>query len=216
MTIKLIFVDGPTGSGKDYFIEELITGIKERNPKTNIAVLKATDFVLKGKAADEARKYVIHDIDEERLNIIYRGHHDLIKACIGLLKDKVQSFDLVVVNRSILTMLGTNLWQEKDATIREVLAEQFSVVVKDQLESEQIESLFIRIDVPSSSVTNSVNVLLDRINKRNDNKPIEVEWLYIIVKTYRDNHMLASQAFTYNEVCESGDSERIITQYLTK
>ena len=74
MTVRLLFVDGPTGSGKDYFMERLIEELKSKNPSLNIVKWRATDFVLKGPSLTEKRKYVLHDIDDDRLSVIYHGH----------------------------------------------------------------------------------------------------------------------------------------------
>lgn len=213
MPVQLMFVDGPTGSGKDYFIDRVVTLLKESNPNLSIAVWKATDFVLKGKSLSEQRKYVIHDIDKERLDIIYKGHHEIIDTAIKTLTNEDYKPDLIIVNRSILTMLGTNLWQDKDEETRVILAEQFSTLSRSKLNKAGIESLFVRVDVDVPGVTRAVNILLSRIGNRNDGKPVDVEWLYTIVRTYRMNHDLASGAFTYNDVFSSGDADVAVTRY---
>ena len=213
MTVRLLFVDGPTGSGKDYFMDRLIEELKSKNPSLNIVKWKATDFVLKGPSLTEKRKYVLHDIDEERLSVIYQGHKELIVEATKLLSDKEKAPDLLVVNRSILTTFGTNLWEDKHKERRELLAKDFAEHTKSYLEQANIDSLFIRIDVDTVGLTRGVNTLLQRIASRNDGKEVEVDWLYIILKTYRRDHDLAGMSFTYSDTFNSGEHSLAIKRY---
>ena len=213
MAVRLLFVDGPTGSGKDYFMDRIVEGLKSKNPNLNIVKWKATDFVLKGPSLTEKRKYVLHDIDEERLSIIYQGHKELIVEATKLLSDKEKAPDLLVVNRSILTTFGTNLWEDKHKECRELLAKDFAEYTKSYLEQANIDSLFIRIDVDTVGLTHGVNTLLQRIASRNDGKEVEVDWLYTILKTYRRDHDLAGMSFTYSDTFNSGEYSLAIKRY---
>ena len=213
MSVNLLFVDGPTGSGKDYFIENLIQELKSKKPNINIVTWKATDFVLKGPSLTELRKYTIHDIDEERLEIIYNGHKELIKEAAKLLSDKNKQVDLLVVNRSILTTFGTNLWEDKHSARREDLAEEFANYSKPILEEAGVVSLFIRIDVVAEGTTRAVNILLDRVARRGDKSPVDVEWFYTILRTYRRDAELASRSFTYSASFSSGESSVAVSRY---
>lgn len=213
MTVRLLFVDGPTGSGKDYFMDRIVEGLKSKNPSLNIVRWRATDFVLKGPSLGEKRKYILHDIDDERLSVIYHGHEELIKEAANLLSDKERSPDLLIVNRSILTTFGTNLWGDEFKELREEISERFAKHTKHHLEEANIESLFIRIDVNSVGLTSGVNTLLQRISSRNDDKEIDRSWLYIILKSYRRDHELAGRCFTYSDTVSSDEYDVVIKRY---
>jgi len=49
MPIRLMFVDGPVGSGKEYFIESFIGSLKSNRPELSIVTWDASDFVMKSK-----------------------------------------------------------------------------------------------------------------------------------------------------------------------
>lgn len=203
---RVIFVDAPSSMGKDFFIDELVSRLTDHDPTLKVKVLRATDFVLKKEALSEQRKYTKHTIDENKLGIIYNGHLSLLEEIDHLLSDKVNRTDIVIVNRSILTTLAVNLWEDAYKIKRVRMTTNYGLWL-DNLVREYNPTL-VRLDSVVKSITGAVNVLLARIAERKENKEVDIEWLYTLVSSYRLNYELIAPKFTYSFIMNSGESEK--------
>lgn len=213
MSIRLMFVDGPVGSGKEYFIESFIGSLKSNRPELSIVTWDASDFVMKATPLMTKCKCVKDTTDSERVNEIYEGHKELISQAAKLFSSSENQVDLLIVKRSILTTLSVNLWEDTKQEQREFMATDFSRYVKLTLEEFNIESLFVRIDVDVPGVTRGVNILLSRLAECMTEIEVDVEWLYTILNTYRRDHELAAKSFTYNDAFSSSESDMVVKRY---
>lgn len=107
--IKIIFVDGPTGIGKDYFIENLCKNLDIQKTDLNYKVLRATDFVLKN-AKSEDRKYTTYRTETEKIYSIFSGHLDMLCHINKFINSSEKDIDLIIVNRSFLSFLIYNIY----------------------------------------------------------------------------------------------------------
>ena len=210
---RIVFVDGPTGIGKDYFIDDLEDILREQQG-LSVRVLRAVDFVLK-EAPSEDRKYEQYETEEEKIESIFHGHIRLVEHAVDLLKDDVDHTDVVIINRSLITFLIYNLWQAEHEGIRG----SFISVFKERfLElTEGIETMYLQLSLgPKVGIAETVQILLKRIQDRNDGKEIDGSWILKLVLFYHTRGHALDDVVTYKEVVESDDAQGVSEMFFTQ
>lgn len=206
---KVIFVDGPTGVGKGYFIRNFVATYTEVYPDQGIKIIRAADVVMNDRTVSEDRKYTTYHTDEERTQLLYEGH-------IRLLRNIKQSFDtkhppgIVIVDRSFLSFIHYNLSNANFSDIlRSNYVDNYFRAITKYLKN--IPSLIVRLDLSSGQ---TVTTIIDRIQSRNDLKAIDETWLNILLHRYRDHHHDYDRLYTHAHVTTSGRSTEVFRKFL--
>lgn len=167
----IVFVDGPTGAGKDYLIEDMTHVVRTNYGwVTEHAIL--ADMVLANGLDSEKRKYTHYDSDDQsKIDKISRAHHLALEE----LKEKAKQCDILLVNRSYLSFLVYNL-QDKDSELAYI--EEYKSSLKS-LSKEGIKTALIKV-IPN----NPLKTILQRIRGRNDGKAIDEGWILRMVNNY--------------------------------
>lgn len=210
MSVNVLFVDGPTGVGKGFFLDNFLKLYKEKFPERKVETFVATDFVLKGSAKTELRKYTTYETEEEKVKGIFEGHLEILNH----IQDRAQSSDapdLFVFDRGFLTFLCYNVYKEEDRVNRDNYIDEFKKAAQEKL--ADLNPLFISLDTETPGVTRCVNILLARIASRGDNKTVDIDWIYKLVNNYRKYRAEMASIFTYAETCSSGEYDVIFNRY---
>lgn len=175
MTTLVYFVDGPNACGKDYFIENLISGLID-NPdgdKLSIEVLRATDFFDNKDTATERRKYVRYDTEESKTTSIMIGHLKLLERIAELTRAQK---DVVIVNRSFLSTLSYNLYKQSQLFDRRLYLDIFIDFMARYMR-QTLEVTFVNLLVTDE-------MLLKRQKERGEEKPIDPVWNNTLINNY--------------------------------
>ena len=182
----VIFVDGPTASGKDTLIEELAQRHLDSDDTRRLVRLSAVDYALRDDP-NHQRQYGDHGTDEAAARRIYTGHLRLLEH---LREVCVQEPTLALVNRSYMSFLAYNLLplmnkgvDGKHLTLQEELGVESYARFFTQL-SESASVLFVVTTPSVLLLENKAQVLIDRMLRRNDHKPIDQQWVMQMVKNY--------------------------------
>lgn len=209
---KVVFVDGPTGVGKGYFIQNFIETYKKNFPEKKVKIIIATDYALRGSATSELRKYTEYNTEKEKIDGIFSGHMELISDVQKFLNsNEEETPDLILVDRSFLTFLSYNVYKDEQEELRKELITKFETHVKATLST--VDPLFVYLDVPFEDERRAVNILLTRIANRRDNKPVDINWIYTLIGNYRKFNAEVGEVFDYFEPTDSGEFENVFNRY---
>lgn len=218
---KIIFVDGPTGVGKDYFIDRLTNSLEINHPKLTYEVLRAADFVLKD-AKSEDRKYTLYQTETEKIFSIFTGHINLLCYINEVLNSPQKDTDLVIVNRSFLSFLIYNInpiirnyantSDNEIHKIRDDLLNTYANLFKNLFYNTG--SIFIKLTTEDYSLEETHRRILDRIRSRNDNKPIDETWLETLVRDFHSPSDTFLELFAEVESITSNGHDYILRKYL--
>jgi len=216
---KIVFVDGPTGVGKDYFIDNLKEVLNYKSDKI-VSVIRATDIVLNSRTITENRKYTKYTTGELKSNSIFAGHINLL-ATINTKLNIKKECDLVIVNRSFLSFLIYNMYP-----IIDFERTDGSLFLKDQLKDfisiysnlfytlfYKTPSLFINLVVGNDSLSKCVDIIVERISSRKEKKDIDREWLETLVLNYSSPDGNLIKIFNHYEVIDSNGFNFIADNY---
>ena len=201
-----MFVDGPTGVGKDYFINNFIDVYCQVHPTHGIKIIRAASVVLKGQNKSEERKYTTYTTEQDKLPSIYTGHQRLLEAVKSSLSTPTPP-RLIIVNRSFLAFLHYNLAtfpQDVQQHYVESYIKDFSATLAG------VPSLLLRVDL---QVGDSFRKVIDRVHSRQDDKPVESSWLETIYARYRVTPPRLTAIFNKHAVITSSQHSKVIRDY---
>lgn len=205
---KIMFVDGPTGVGKDYFIDKLYYHLSTRFTEKKFKVVRATDMVLSSNTQTENRKYTLYDTEEDKVNEIFMGHLKMLAS----LNDLSKEFDTIIVNRSFLSFLIYNVYPTiiPDERI-ELYIETYNCLFKSYFENDI--SIFINLGISEPTIDRQISTIINRIKSRGDNKPIDTKWIETIVKHYNEPDMKLIDGIGEYEHIDSNGYNYIVNKY---
>lgn len=214
---QIVFVDGPTGVGKDYFIDRFICLGQSTLAGVTMESIRATDIVLQ-KAPQENRKYTAYDTPAQSAADIYRGHIELLRV----LKERSRPGHVLVVNRSYLSYWIYN-WQTLQefnrsaniSSIEEILtrtcAQQYALDYREAI--GDIPSLFVRLETAAHDHLTSAKTLIQRAKKRADGKPIDEQWFTHLIEEYRRMPADFAALFSHQEILTGEDYAVALSRY---
>lgn len=222
-TPRIIFVDGPTASGKDYFIENFSNVYRESAINGDAHVVVASDFVLTGDAASEARKYTAYNTPVDTAIHIYKRHVELL-TYLDKLQKTLPPNDVVLVNRSFLSYWVYN-WQPIEYNIAQrhygaqtcndfysCYVTHYGKVVKEVL--ADTPTLLVVIDPAARSIGPDVlRLLTQRIKARGDGKAVNPAWLLRVMLEYATPPIELLELFTNHVRVTSGDYKEVFQTY---
>lgn len=203
---RIMFVDGPTGIGKDFFIDKLYRLLTlEKNLR--VEVLRATDYTLI-EAPEEDRKYGGYNTPESVCHQIFNKHLDFLHT----LKEYLSSPDLVdtlLINRSVMSFFNYNL-HNKSPELTKYYLELYRQEFKDILGA--YKSLYVQLVTPESDRTDT-EILLYRIESRNDGKPVDKRWINKLVSMYEVNKSCMERVMDRTYLTSSDKYENLLSIY---
>lgn len=208
MRPRLIFVDGPTGVGKDFFIEYFIKEYSKRYPNNTIKVVVAKDIVFNENTLSEDRKYISYTTDIEKCDNIFIGHIKLLMVLYKLLF----STDVILINRSFLSFLAYNV-ESANISIdkKNYYIENYSELFNEMLKN--VYTVFVNLDIVSFNYDDKIKTIISRLDFRSDNKKIEKEWIEEIVDRYSEPEKRIINLFNFFETISSDGYSYILNKY---
>lgn len=221
---KLIFIDGPTGIGKDYFIDKLSSLLEHNNPSKVISTIRATDIVLNSYTETENRKYSYYTTDETKRNSIFMGHINLLcelNKQLFLTKED----DVILVNRSFLSFLIYNVYSAINSVSGNNYTDRFlSAQLNDYIETysnlyhalfNNKLTLFINLGSQQTTLDDYIDLILSRIKSREDNKTIDVNWIKVLIEAFETPDSRFIENFSFYENIDSNGYSYIFNKYFT-
>lgn len=221
---KLIFIDGPTSIGKDYFINNLSFLLEQNYPSKVISTIRATDIVLNSYTETENRKYSYYTTDETKRNSIFMGHINLLcelNKRLFLTKEA----DVILINRSFLSFLIYNVYSAINSASGNNYTDRFlSAQLNDYIETysrlfhslfNNKLTLFINLGSQQTTFDDYIDLILTRIKSREDNKTIDVNWVKVLIETYETPDSRFIENFSFYENIDSKGYEYIFNKYFT-
>jgi hypothetical protein len=218
LPIQLLFVDGPTGVGKDHLIDNFVYLYTKRYPNAKITKVRAADVVLQNEAKSEERKYTQYNTPLSLVRSIFDGHLRLLDH-LSVQCDLLSENDLVIVNRSFLSyhlynwkVLHDLLVTEGSKTTLDVLKdynlESYAIQYKKRLQG--VCSMFANVTLKEGNTGDKVKVLAERAMLRQDGKPIQTDWFSYLVKGYSSVPPAFTDLFNLYTILESKDSKLLL------
>lgn len=217
---RLIFVDGPTGAGKDYFISHFQDAFFLSNPHLKLKVIRATDIVLNHYTQSENRKYTEYLTPADKKVGIFHGHLALLAKLSKMLRD--HECDVVIVNRSFLSYLIYNITPvivktRDDAERQRLLTEYQDVIATYKVLFQEllrgIPYLFVNLQVPTENQGTQADLLVQRLKAREDGMALDPEWVRFLIREYTTPDSNFMSLFNTVESVPSGDYGRIVSRY---
>lgn len=222
MKPQIVFVDSPQAYGKDYFIENFKIQLGLARPNINVRSLRATDIAVGEKNISEWRKYTQYQTEEQKKHSIFLGHMRLLATLNKILKEKYSETDVVIVNRSFLTFLVYNIQPAfKQIDERSLQYGQLMDQATEFLDTYvavfsglffETPTLMVRLGLPGTD-DEIMTTVKQRVGKRQDDKPVDEDWIKYLIAAYKSPNPNLMRCFTYQDVCESGDAQYIIDKY---
>ena len=219
---RIVFVDAPTAVGKDYFIERFVKALGDINSELKVTVLRATDIIFNEDTKTEDRKYTEYRTESEKTKAIFKGHLQLATTIFEKLTSMTDRSDVVVVNRSFLSFLIYNINPVIRANLndarRALLIAEYTSMTKSYVEFYKklftyYPTLFVGLELRTADNKTVDEVLANRIQARNDGKPVARAWLRQIYRDYEQPDSTLMEIFTYKERVTSNDYVDIAMQY---
>lgn len=190
--IQILFVDGPTAVGKDFFIDNFMQAYSKKYPHAKLTKVRAADIVLQGKAKTQDRKYTTYDTPVELVKSIYQGHLDLLEY-LRVQSDLLGCNDLIVVNRSFLSYYIYNFkvllrqykpegLQQTIKTLKPYNLNSYSQEYKSKLKG--LSTMFVGLRVREIGLDKKVELLTQRAGQRQDGMPVVEDWFKYLVVSY--------------------------------
>lgn len=206
---QVIWVDGPTGSGKGHFIDNL-SFIIENETELSITDLRAADYAT-APIPQEDRKYTTYDTPATSVEKMYQGHLLLLEDISNILKDDIVHTDLVIVDRSFNSFLIHNLWQGDRSTYREEYLRTYRKAYEDTLRN--YKSIYVQMTHSSNRLVEVANSIISRLKSRQDDKPIDPDWIYKLIVLYHTRGHLLEEVIPNTEYIESGNYYEFFKKY---
>lgn len=198
MYSKVIFVDGPSGIGKGYFIETYTSIYKLINPSAKIKTCVLADMVLTDELITEKRKYTTYATQKKHLDKIHTNH---ITALEGI-RDMVvrDNYDLVIIDRSYLSFLIYNVIPTQPQ-LEDIYSTKYMLALEKIFKDINIKLYILEHDGDDYE-----EVITTRLKTRGDGKSIDLSWVrYLKSEYYKDRNLLLDSKLNVTR-CESGDS----------
>lgn len=221
---KLIFIDGPTGIGKDYFIDKVSSLLEQNYPSKVISTIRATDIVLNSYTETENRKYSYYATDETKRNSIFMGHINLLCELNKQLFFTKEA-DIILVNRSFLSFLIYNVYSAIASTSGNNYTDRFlSAQLNDYIETysrlfhtlfNDKSTLFINLGSQQTTFDDYIDLIITRIKSREDNKTIDVNWVKVLIEAYETPDSRFIENFSFYENIDSNGYGYIFNKYFT-
>ncbi len=186
----IVFLEGPNGCGKDYFLEELVKLLKR--DKVNYITLEAKKYLPENITNNRYTKVLI---DEKHLQLYYYSHIRLLED-INILANH---FDIILVNRSIISFLIYNLYfsdikaQEKEYYEKEVLQ-----LIEGYLKDQKTILINLIKDL-------TLEELKTRLETRDD-RIVKIDYLSQINYYYHNLEEPFKKAFSFYQELSSNES----------
>jgi len=209
---KVIFIDGPTGVGKGYLINDIKEKYTAKYPNNTTRVIEAKKIVFNEKTITEDRKYTHYLTEEELLDEIFKGHLRLLQYLKSELLNN--SSNLILVDRSYFSFLCYN--------IAPLLKRHNRFFIKEKLENYNtnfigtFNSLFTNIPILFINVgiqSDFLNTVKQRLIDRKDSKDINLNWLHEVNSYYSNLDREILELFYSNEVVDSNAGNYLISKY---
>lgn len=190
--IQILFVDGPTASGKDYLIDKFSHLYTRRFPSAKITNVRAVDMALQGSAKSEDRKYTTYSTPMGVVMDIYKGHIKLLDH-LKVHSDLLGEHDLIIVNRSFLSYFIYNWNVLHDTLVLEGSKTTLETLDRHSLDSYRVEyvkrlqgisTMFVNLALPHKTMEDKVKLLVERTASRRDGMPVQTDWFTYLVKNY--------------------------------
>lgn len=219
--IQILFVDGPTAVGKDYFIGNFKQAYVQRFAHAKVTEVRAADIVLQGQAKSEDRKYTTYATPLELTKTIYKGHIDLLDY-LRVQSDLLSSNDLIIVNRSFLSYYIYNFKallkqyppQALDDAIKELkhynlnsYSRQYTKVLHG------LSTMFVDLKLPEMYLQEKVDLVCSRIQNRSDGKPVDKDWLRYLLVSYSTPRPAFSAMFDEHTSVESSQYQGVLDNF---
>ena len=166
---SIIFVDGPNGVGKDYFIDGLEQTFKEHHTGVNVTKLHASTLVDYKKNLSDERIFTEYNTPEDRRERIGKGHVGVLRAAKKIANQYSEPSNpaVVIVNRYITSWLCYNLFPDLD---RAVVTNDTEEVKKLETDKQQILSYYVDelAEIINSREMSVAVVRLDIFDKLNN------------------------------------------------
>lgn len=229
----VVFVDGPNGVGKDYFLSQLSALYQETYPDRKFSMARATDFT---KSQRLLRDKVFSGSE---LTQLFLGHLDLLNHITHTLRHAKP--DVVFVNRSFASFLTYNIPRHLEVahpTLKESAKERLLGLPSRR--TQYIHSLRLRQRFLETYVTTFRNLFrnvptlyiglefdpdLERsvvesvhriaLRDRQDGKPVSIDAAHIrnTVTGYASLEPRYFSAYEDHVFLDSGDAKWVMNQY---
>lgn len=214
MQPTVVFVDGPTGVGKDYFINQLSGLYSQTYPEQGIKIIRSSNHILgKEHTKSEERKYTTYQTDKDKSAAIFEGHIELLQIISDSLRTPYTP-GLTIINRGFLSFLQYNVYSQP-WSIREQYIERYSKHLPDILRTSRNISVVIRPDtqvMPMTDIVSGIEYIIERLRSRSDGKPIDEEWLKDLYRRYEKIPVAYSKIFHRNFTMHSGQAQEFLSQ----
>lgn len=189
----IVFLEGPNGCGKDYFLEGLITLLEK--DKVNYFTLEAKRYLPDNIINNRYNKLLI---DENKLQLFYYSHIRLLED-INILSNH---FDLILVNRSIISFLIYNLYfididDEEKKYYEKKIVQLIDYHLKDK------KTILVNL-IKDLTIENLKNRLESR-----DNRLVRIDYLSQINYYYNNLEEPFKKAFSFYLELASNESTRL-------
>ena len=223
---RIVFVDGPTGVGKDYFIEKFTQTLQEKRPDLKFKTLRAIDFLFNDYTKTENRKYTPYQTQEDKCHQIYVGHIKLLCAINEIINLQNSSADIVIINRSLLSFIIYNLNPNICEFENKIEDEEYYKVLidnKDNLISVYKKlfknlfynnfSLFIHLGMTEDDLSANLATICNRVINRAEGKAVDMAWIATLLNDYQKLDDNFKTIFTSYEMIDSDGYNYILNKY---
>lgn len=216
---KIVFVDGPSGVGKGYFIENFTKLYKEKCPKAVIHSVRLADLVLTGDAKTEERKSTAYSTPIDKVETIFQGHLESLHKLAAICKGFNSAVDIVIVDRSFLSFYIYN-WKVLVASLtdggsaitvnrlNECSVVKYQTAYKETL--KDFSALYVGLNVTEPDDDRNVKILADRLSSRNNGNAIQKDWLLYLVRSYRSAPSELYDVYSSLSFCKSDDYTKVL------
>lgn len=215
---KIMFVDGPNASGKDYFIEQFVKINAEENPKTNIVVLNLKDRMNKN-IINNNKKYEYFNPSSEVYLKLFEEHLEALGYISNLIySDKI---DTLIVNRSFISFIIYNMLMPLSiaSTPEKIEYQKHLSHCVTRYKSifnmyfNKCVTLYVNLLDPKKPTEYLTDEYVSRINARNPEVPANRAYINELIKHYRNIDKDITDMFTFTEEKSSSDSAAILSKY---
>lgn len=208
MKPTVVFVDGPTGVGKDYFINQVTNLYSETYPEQGIRIIRAADITLsKQQTQSEERKYTKYQTPTDKAAAIFEGHLELLEVISSSL-ETTYAPGLVLVNRGLLSYLHYNIYNQPWSS-RELYIQRYGQHLCKLLKKSVNVSVVIKPpqQLDPNNQDSGIEFIINRLLSRNDGKPIDESWLKELYQRYDKIPVPYMTIFDKNFSLHSGRAE---------
>lgn len=214
---EIVFIDGPDGSGKDFFIENFIKKYTELHPEKRLAMLKSSDYTYYLLKKDrDINKF---ETGRSVLDNFYKGHIELIDDAKSLLSTGM--CDLIIVNRSFASFQVYNLRYDKLSSNDEDVKEHARMRTRyiDMYRKhfhknfKNVRTTFISMEISGETLEEKVNLLINRLKSRDHNTTGNDENITYLIHAYENIDHRLNDMYDRTLKVNSSDFEKTISDF---